>query len=239
MRFIIILIASFVLLISCGRVLGKRINGSGSVTTTTRQASGFNSIDASSNLDVYVKQDSAYHVRVVTDDNIQEYILTEIDGSTLEVSMKKGFKPKPTNGIRIYVSGPMFNRFEASGACNFISENLITSSQTITIRLSGATDANLSLNAPEIDADLSGAGTLDLKGQARNVNLKGTGSTTLRCAEMMAENVKVNITGAGKADVFASVNLDVKVTGSGTVRYKGTPSISQRVSGAGSVEKLN
>jgi hypothetical protein len=239
MRNLLLLLLSSLVFVSCGRVLGKRINGNGSVTTDNRQASGFNAVAASSNVDVYVKTDSSYGVRVVTDANIQEYIYTDISGSTLRVGIKKGYRPKPTDGIRVYVAGPSINKFEASGACKIFTENQVTNSQEITIRLSGACDATMDLNSPEVKAELSGAGTLNLKGQAKTLSLRGTGSSTLKCADMMAENVKVNITGAGEADVFASVNLDVKVTGAGTVRYKGNPSVNQRVSGAGTVKKLN
>jgi hypothetical protein len=54
----------------------------------------------------------------------------------------------------------------------------------------------------------------------------------------MAENTKVDISGAGSAEVFASVKLDAHVSGAGKVRYKGdAANVQQQVSGAGSVKK--
>ena len=55
---------------SCGRVLGKRVKGSGKISTETRNVSGFNSIRVSSSIDVYISQDSAFSVKVETDDNL-------------------------------------------------------------------------------------------------------------------------------------------------------------------------
>jgi Putative auto-transporter adhesin, head GIN domain len=54
------------------------------------------------------------------------------------------------------------------------------------------------------------------------------------------ENTKVDISGAGSAQVFASVKLDAEVSGAGSVTYKGNAvNVSQHVSGVGSVNKVN
>lgn len=239
MRNYLLFFLAVIVLTSCGRVLGKRIKGSGTITSSLRQGSGFTEIEVSSNINVYVRQDSLNSIRVETDDNIQEHILTNVNGSTLKISLKRGYNPKPTKGMKVYVAGPSFSRFAASGACNFFSENQLHNAESVEIRLSGASHATMDINSPLVSADLSGAGKLNLKGQSRTLDLKGTGSSDLHCADMMAENVKVSITGAGDAEVFASANLDIRVTGAGTVKYKGNPSVTQKVSGAGTVKKLN
>ena len=46
------------------------------------------------------------------------------------------------------------------------------------------------------------------------------------------------MSGAGDAEVFASVKLDVEVSGASDVKYKGNAAVSQDVSGAGSVKKV-
>jgi len=55
---------------------------------------------------------------------------------------------------------------------------------------------------------------------------------------MKAENTKVDISGAGSAEVYASVKLDAEVSGAGSIKYKGNAgNVIQQVSGAGSVKK--
>jgi len=54
----------------------------------------------------------------------------------------------------------------------------------------------------------------------------------------MAENTQVELSGAGDAQVFASVKLDVRVSGAADVKYKGNATVSQSVRGAGSVKKV-
>jgi hypothetical protein len=199
---------------------------------------GYNSIDVSGDIDVYVKQDSSQSVKVVTDDNLQEYLSIRENGGVLYIDVRRNYNLRPSSEIKVYVTGPVFRKFDASGACNFYTENQISSNEDIAIELSGASDAKLDLKAPRITGDLTGAGSLTLKGETKDLELDGTGSSNLKCLGMMAENVDVDITGAGDAEVYASVKLDVSVTGAGSVKYKGNANVNQKVSGAGSVKKI-
>ena len=70
------------------------------------------------------------------------------------------------------------------------------------------------------------------------MKVDGSGSSHFRCFDLMAEIVSVDISGAGDAEVFASVKLDVDVSGAGSVKYKGNATVSQKVSGSGSVSKV-
>jgi putative autotransporter adhesin-like protein len=221
---------------SCG-LFGKRVTGSGNIKTETRSAGQFNAVDVSGAIDVYVKTDSVSSIRVEADDNLLEFVETHNDGGTLHIHERNGFNLRSRKDIKVYVSGPEFRHFEASGACEIISENKITSPSTIDIDVSGASGINLELNAPAVKADLSGACNVTLKGETKNLDLNGSGASKFYCFDLLAEDVDVEISGAGHADVSASVKLAVGVSGAGTVKYKGNPSVNQRVSGAGSVSK--
>ena len=51
--------------------------------------------------------------------------------STLEIRRREGYNLKPTQCIKVYVSGPSFKHFEASGACDIHTEARITSADAI------------------------------------------------------------------------------------------------------------
>lgn len=216
----------------------KRVSGSGNIKTETRTAGQFNAVDVSGSIDVYVKSDSVSSIRVEADDNLLEFVETHNDGGTLHIHERNGFNLRSRKDIKVYVSGPEFRHFEASGACDIFSENKITSPSAIDIDVSGASGINMELNAPAIKADLSGACTVTLKGETKNLDLNGSGASKFYCFDLMAENVGVEISGAGHADVSASVKLDVQVSGAGTVKYKGNAIPNSNISGAGSVKKV-
>ena len=240
MRQIFILAASSLLLFSsCREIFAKRIRGNGNVTTQTRSAGEFNSIDVSGNIDVYVRQDSTSSIKVEADENLQQYIETIDDGNVLRIKTEEGYNLRSSRQIKVYVSSATFKKFGASGACNVFSESNITSNSNIDINLSGSCDATLDLNAPKISADISGACTVKLKGQTKDFNVDGSGSTDIKCYDLLAENVDLDISGAGDAEVYASVKLTGDISGAASVKYKGSAQTDIHTSGATSVKKVD
>ncbi len=224
---------------SCHFGGGERIRGNGNMKVENRNLSSFDAVYVSGNTDIYVKQDSAFSVRVEADENLMEYIITELDGNTLKMRSKDGVNLKSSRSIKVYVSGPTFKYFKASGACNIFSENKISSSEAITIDISGASDVKMELMTPKIETDLSGASSLTLSGQTKDFKVDGSGSTDIKCFDLQTENTEIKLSGAGNADVFASVKLDVQVSGAADVKYKGNATVTQKISGAGSVKKVD
>jgi hypothetical protein len=240
MKQIFILAASSLLLFSsCREIFAKRIRGNGNVTTQTRSAGEFNSIDVSGNIDVYVRQDSTSSIKVEADENLQQYIETIDDGNVLRIKTEEGYNIRSSRQIKVYVSSATFKKFGASGACNVFSESNITSNSNIDIDLSGSCDATLDLNAPKISADISGACTVKLKGQTKDFNVDGSGSTDIKCYDLLAENVDLDISGAGDAEVYASVKLTGDISGAASVKYKGSAQTDIHTSGATSVKKVD
>jgi hypothetical protein len=236
-KLISIAVLFMIFLSSCSYFGGERIRGNGVIKTENRTAGTFNGIDVSGNTDVYVKEDSVISIRIEADENLLQYIIVENNNGKLVIHQKEGTDLKPTKSIKVYVSGPSINYLAASGACDFYSENQLTGTEPVMIDLSGSSDAQLYIKAPKVEAGLSGAGTITLKGEAKELRVDGSGSTDIRCFELMTESTYVELSGAGNAEVFASVKLDVHVSGAADVRYKGNPEVSQNINGAGSVKK--
>lgn len=237
--FLYLIITPFVLISCRGGIFGKRVAGDGNVRTETRSAGTFNSVDVSGAMDLYVRQDSSRSIKIEADENLLSYIVVDNEGDKLVIKPKNGFNLKPTGSIKVYVSSPVFKKIEASGACDVFSQNQITSTEAVDLDLSGSSDAKMDIKAPKISADVSGACSVELKGETREFNGDGSGSSNFKCFELKAENVVIDISGAGDAEVYASAKLDVDVTGAGGVKYKGNPSINQKISGAGSVKKAD
>lgn len=224
---------------SCHFAGGKRVRGNGTVVTENREAGTFDGVYISGNADLYVKQDSVFSIKVEADENLQEYIVTEVSDGILKIRSRDGVNLRPSRSIKVFVSGPSLDEFKASGACDIIGENKITNIERISIRLSGSSDVRMELMSPEVEAELSGAGSITLWGQTKNFTVDGSGSTDIKCFDLQAENTDVEISGAGDAEVFASVQLDVRVSGAGDVKYKGNATVSKQISGAGSVKKAD
>jgi len=225
---------------SCYFLGGRRVHGNGHITTQERSVGSFDQVEVSGAIELYVSGGESGPVRIETDENLQQYVEVEQHGSVLEVRSRRGYNLRPTKKVIVHVSSPNYSRLSVSGASNIVGQNKIHGNDRLEMHVSGAGDIRADVDAPDFKASVSGSGNIDLKGNVRDLDLEISGAGDAKCFDMMAENTKVRISGAGSADVYASVSLDAHVSGAGGVSYKGgATKVSQQVSGAGSVKKVD
>ncbi len=215
-----------------------KVRGNGTIKTESRTAGTFTGVDVGGNIDLYVKQDSARSIKIEADENLMQYIEVKMEGEKLMIQPKDGYNLSGSKHIKVYVSSPVFREIEASGACDIIGENVLTSTDEIAIDVTGASNAELELKAPKISIDMTGASDVKLKGQTKDLHIEASGASHAKCYELLSENADVDVTGASSAEVFASIKLNADASGASDVRYKGNATVTQSTSGAGSVKKV-
>lgn len=228
------------ILMSCrGGWFGNRVRGNGNVTTETRNVKNFDAIDVSAGIDVYVKQDSTESVKVETDANLQDYIVTEVDGGVLYIHPEKNTSLNSSGNIKVYVSGKNFKRFEASSAADIHGESKILSADEIFIKASSSGEVELEIKSPKVTGDISSAGSLKLTGETKDFSIEASSGSSAKCFELMAENTDVQVSSGASADVFASVKISGSASSGASVEYKGNASSSVETSSGASVSKKN
>jgi hypothetical protein len=210
--------------------------GDGNVVKEDRRVETFKGVDVSGGIEVIITQDSAYSVKVEIDKNLQEFIEVYTDDNVLRIHQKNNTSLDATGDIKVYVSAPLYKELSASGACGFTSTGKIASEEGLNIDMSGASWAKLDVRAPSVTVSTSGACSVTLKGEAKDFKVDGTGSSDFNCFDLLTENADIDLSGAGNAEVTASVKLNATCTGAADVRYKGSPAVSSDVSGAGTVK---
>lgn len=237
-RYAFFLVAVSFIIPSCRFVTGKRVRGNGVIKTEERSVSSFKNVEVSGGINVYVSQGDIKPVKIEGDENLLQYIEVSQEGDKLIVRDRPGYNLHPTGDMRIYVTAPVYNSIEVSGASDIVGQTKISNPEDMDLSASGAGDIKMDVDAPKLHAEITGSGNIDLKGQTKEVELELSGAGHAHCYDLLSENTKVNISGAGSAEVFASVKLDAEVSGAGNVSYKGNASdVSQHVSGVGSVKK--
>lgn len=239
-KYLVTAIVPLIFLNACTFISGKRIDGSGNVTSQERSVTGFSAIHSSGFFDVYLSSGTAQSVRIETDDNLHSYIETTLDGKELEIDTKDGYNIRTNKGVKVYITSPDFSKVRLSGSGDIISQNQITGSEKIELGLSGSGNIKVDLNAPSVEAEMSGSGDISLSGEAKKFEGGLSGSGNIKAMDLKTEESSIRISGSGNADVFVSDKLSVKVTGSGDVRYKGgAQQISSSITGSGSVKKVD
>jgi hypothetical protein len=231
-KILLLLVISGILLGSCRFVGGKKVRGDGNITVQERNVSAFQDVDVSGAVDLYVSQGELKPVKIETDANLHQYLEIKQEGNRLIIRTRKGYNLDPTDKVKVYTTSPTYTSIDASGACDIKGQTKISGS--------GAGSILMDIEVPQVRAELSGAGTITLSGKTKDFSCELTGAANAKCFGLMTENTKIDISGAGDAEVFASIKLDAEVSGAGEVKYKGSATdISQRVSGAGSVRKVD
>lgn len=239
-RYFLLAFLFVVLASSCLNIGGKRVKGNGNITTDERTVSSFEEVEVHGAVDVVVLQGPLAPVRVETDENLQEYIKVEQKGDRLVVTTRSGYNLKPSRKTSVYLTAPSYRKLDVSGACNIITRDKLVLQQPLALEVSGAGDIRAAVTGPKVSASVTGSGNVDMKGETRDFDLKISGAGDAKCYELLSENTRVDISGAGSAEVFASVMLDAEISGAGSVKYKGeATNINKKVSGAGSVKKAD
>lgn len=187
--------------------------GSGRMAAEVRDLRDFQSIDVSSVFEVEVTAQSDFHVEVEADDNLLQYIKTEVRGGELQISLDK--KVKTGNPLRIRIGMPNVERLEASGASKVNIANLKNSEFTV---------------------DTSGASRIEVSGETAYLTVDVSGATQVNAAELRAGNANIDASGASRVSVNVTGELRSEASGASNISYLGTPAnIYKRTSGASSV----
>lgn len=203
---------------TAGRIFNFSINfggekGSGNIQTEKRNVSEFNAIDVSGAFVVEITAQKDYSLEVETDDNLLQYIKTEVDGNTLRIETEK----------RISTSNPLKIRISAPGI-----ENL---------QLSGASKVSIvNLNNESLNIDSSGASKISCEGKTNNLTVDMSGASNFDGEKLDAESVSVDSSGASKATVSVKNDLKADLSGASKVVYFGNPTnVEKKTSGASSI----
>lgn len=239
MRNFVILVLWLCLIFTSCRFMGsERISGSGNSSTEDRNMGSFSGVETVGSMDIIVLQGPSHAVRIEGDDNLLEYVETELDGNMLEIRPRKGYNLRPRAGLKIYVTAPYFDKLSVTGSGKITSQSKIISPRKLEVNITGSGDIEADVDAPEVSSEITGSGTVRLKGTTKRFTTEISGSGDTFAWDLLSEEAKVEIAGSGNVQLFASKNLDIEIAGSGDIQYKGNPSVSTSKAGSGSVKKV-
>jgi hypothetical protein len=236
MKKLSILVAASILTGSCHVINGTGLTGNGNIRTEKRNTGNFNAVKSSASIDIEITAGDAYSVSVEDDDNILQYIVTEVHNGTLTIDYKDGYSINEDHA-KVYVTAPSLDKLSISGSGDITTQGTLKNSQQIEMNVSGSGNIKAQVDAPAINLSVSGSGDIGLGGRTKDFTCNISGSGDVNCGGLESENVTVKVVGSGNAHVFASVHLSATIVGSGDVYYRGNPPSPEiHTTGSGSVE---
>lgn len=228
-------IAVLLTLSSC--VIGgwdQGISGNGNVVEETRDLSGFTGVHVSSGIDVWLSEGNSFGVTVEADENLQEVILTEMNGNLLVVKTDR-VNIRNAKSKKVHVTLPKLSELKISSAGDCVGQTTFDCDE-LNLSISSAGDLSLEVEAGKIDLDISSSGDARISGSADilNVNLSSAGD--LHAFDLIAGRVDVDVSSAGDARVHATEEITMNASSAGNIYYRGDAKVvHSRSSSAGDI----
>ncbi|MBW8049557.1 MAG: DUF2807 domain-containing protein [Cytophagales bacterium] len=214
---------------------GQSVKGNGNIIKQERKVPAFNVIEIHDAFEVYLSQGYKEIVTIVTDENLLEIVVTEVRDNILVISNKQ--KIIRSKSTKLYITFKELNKIDILGAVTLNGGSKFKF-DILKLMVTGAATINLDLVANKLVSDLIGGTEIKLSGNVSIVNMNISGAANLSAFDLITDNFKIYISGAGNAKINVNKQLDVSISGAGNVKYKGNPSIKKNISGVGTIQKL-
>jgi len=219
---------------ACG---ASYIRGSGNVINEERVVNNFDGVNMAGYGEVIINQGDEESLTIETDENLMQYILTEVRNNTLYIEFSENIISDPSLSITFNLNVTNLESLELSGAGSFDIPVLETPS--LGILFNGAGNIQLaSLSADELTVQINGAGDIDLAGEVGTQDVVISGAGQYSTPDLKSRQADVLVEGLGKVEIWATDTLTVDIEGAGSVNYYGSPSVTQNIEGPGIIQSL-
>ncbi len=225
---------------SCTAQWGNRIRGNGNMTTIERSVGEYDGVSVSGWFDVDLVDGREGELTLRGEENLLEYLVTEVKNGKLVIKVERGYNLKPSTwkeGIRITVPVESINAVSLSGSGDIVGKTTIKSSNFKTA-MSGSGDITLDIQSDSMTASMSGSGDITLSGSTGTFEASVSGSGDIKAYNLEAEIVDATVSGSADIKVTAKEKLKARVSGSGDISYRGNPQkVDTKTSGSGDISK--
>jgi hypothetical protein len=187
-------------------------------------------------------QSDTYSVKITADESIMDHIQVMQTGTRLTVGIAPGINIQATT-LKLDITLPALYEIQFSGATQGIATGF-SSTQRLTVNLSGASSLNADITAgyvsitlrgasqltgtitASLDANLrlSGASTIELTGKARHLHIpEGSGASSFALSNFPVTNTNINLSGASTATIKLDGRLDANLNSASQLYYIGNP----------------
>ena len=213
----------------------KSVTGHGKVVTRERKTDSFTGLKVSSGIDVFLKQGNNETVSVEADENLHEYILTEVRGGVLNVY--SDYNIREAERKRVYVTMKEVNSVKTTSAGDVFGATPINSDR-LELSASSAGDIKLEVHAKNSKIDISSSGDITISGETDMLRADLSSAGDLNAFDLKAREADVSVSSAGDADVNVSERITARASSAGDINYRGDPKfVDAHSSSAGGIHK--
>lgn len=213
----------------------RTVYGDGNVVRKERKAVEFTGIKVSTGIDVYLSQGNKMSVAVMADENLHEYIITEVRGGILSVYTDANIRRADMK--RVYVTMKDVDYLSTSSAGDIIAETPVRT-EKLELNASSAGDIKIEVDADVIEINISSSGDITISGEADMLEADLSSAGDLNAYNLKVREVDLNVSSAGDADVFVTERIRARASSAGDINYRGNPEyVDAHSSSAGGIHR--
>lgn len=214
----------------------ETVRGNGKVVTKERNTNSFTGVRVSSGIDVYLSQGNEVSVEVEADENLHEYIITEVRDGILNVRTDN-VSIRDAERKRVNVIMKDITSIRTSSAGDVVGQTPVEA-ENIELDASSAGSISLDVRAKEIEVDISSSGDISLSGEADFLEASLSSAGDLNAFKLKVREAKVSVSSAGDADISVSERLTARASSAGDINYTGDPRyVDAHSSSAGGIHR--
>ena len=215
---------------------GFGVRGNGNVQTDDREVStGFDEIEVSRGLDVYLTQGDETDISVEADENLMDIIITEVENNTLYIYADENIASSRSQ--KVFVEFTDVDKIIATSGSDVWSTNVIKANN-LELHTSSGSDMELAIDVDVVECSSTSGSDLRLSGTANTMYAEANSGSDIKAGSLKTNRCEANANSGADITVHASSELIAKASSGGDIKYYGNPEkVSKRDGMSGSVRK--
>jgi len=212
-----------------------KVTGSGNVVTQERESTYFNSVKVSTAIDLILTQGNSESITVEADDNLHEYIITEIKNNTLHIYTEANIRD--ARKMNVYVTMKDIEEISATSAGDVVGKSVINSDE-LYLSTSSAGDIDLEVNVQKLTCKITSAGDMTLSGKTDELEANLSSAGDLNAFDLTSRMARVSASSSGDANITVTEKLWARASSAGDISFRGDPpEVDGHASSAGRIHK--
>lgn len=212
----------------------NRIDGNRNVISEKRKINDdFTRVKVSSGIDLYIKQGNKVSLTVEADENLHDYIITEVHGDQLKIYVDGNIWRAKAR--KVYLTVTTLEELKATSGSDVYSQSVIRANDLEVSTSSGA-DMRIEVDADNVVSSSSSGSDLRISGKSNTHSTSATSGSSIYAYKLESKDVTAKVSSGADIGVYASESINARASSGGDIRYKGNPEkVNKKTSSGGGV----
>ena len=212
----------------------NRIDGDRNVVSKERKiGEDFSRVKVSSGIDLYIKQGNKTELTVEADENLHDYIITEVRGDQLKIYVDGNIWRAKAR--KVYLTVISIEELKATSGSDVFSQGVIKA-KDLDLSTSSGADMRIEIDAYNVTTHSSSGSDLRVSGKANTHETSASSGSSINAYGLESKEVTAKVSSGADIGVFASESINARASSGGDIRYKGNPEkVNKKTSSGGGV----